>query len=400
MKRPLNFGKPMLFNAKSRSGYTLVEMLVATAITMMLMTAVVTIFGTIGRTVSDSRTVVEGCDRLRAAALRLQMDFDGIIVNPDEGYVEFSEGPVGMIQAMAASSIAVNNLTGQPDYAVTDFDDVLMFTTRCGDASFKGRHGAATIESDVAEVAWFVRGNRLYRRVLLVAPGTQVGGSPYAHSDVSVRWDRSGNVVANSLADLALRENRYAHGPSWPYSSYWGLWGLPTLGDCSGNGFTGNTNPTVATPGGQIDFWERKPEEPISGASGNRVNEDVILTNVIGFDVKVWDILAQAYVDMGSQYAVAYADANLDPRSGLVGSANRVYDSWSNRQRTSKNPAVNISADGFDNNGIGGVDDESERETAPPYPYPLRGVKVEIRVFEPSSRQIHSVNVIGELLPK
>ncbi|HEX2477537.1 MAG TPA: hypothetical protein VHK01_22465, partial [Lacipirellulaceae bacterium] len=40
-----------------------------------------------------------------------------------------------------------------------------------------------------------------------------------------------------------------------------------------------------------------------------------------------------------------------------------------------------------------GVDDVGERETAPPYDRPLRGVQVLMRVYEPDSRAIRQVRV-------
>ena len=37
---------------------------------------------------------------------------------------------------------------------------------------------------------------------------------------------------------------------------------------------------------------------------------------------------------------------------------------------------------------IAGVDDHLERETSPPYPVPLRGVQVTLRLSEPGTRQV------------
>ena len=66
------------------------------------------------------------------------------------------------------------------------------------------------IESDVAEVCWFVRGRTLYRRVLLVAPSAPIGNYTangfYANNDISVRYNAAnGMVVPNTLADLTKR---------------------------------------------------------------------------------------------------------------------------------------------------------------------------------------------------
>ncbi len=343
MKRPLEFTQSTQLSVTSRSAYTLVEMLVATALTMVLMGAVVTIFGSIGRTVSDSRSVVESCDRLRAASIRLQMDLDGATAtglagkNPDEnGYLQIIEGPVG--RHILPSSVAINKKDNDsPDYSVTDFDDILMFTTHGKGVGFS----SGTIEADFAEVIWFVQGNKLYRHVVPVVPGN------------------------NTLADLALRTNRYAGGTLEP------------------------------ADGTNVDFWENT-----AGAAGGTTSSDLVLTNVIGFDVKVWDPLAQMYVDLGGEGSIAFSDANRDDSSGLANGESRVYDTWSMNQRQVNYGTPDLSTDGFDNNGIGGIDDSSERQLSPPYAAPLRGIKVEIRIFEPSSRQIRVVNVVGEFLPK
>ena len=58
-----------------------------------------------------------------------------------------------------------------PGSNVGERGDILMFTTRNAARPFVGRYafGAASIvQSDVAEVAWFLRGKTLHRRVLLV----------------------------------------------------------------------------------------------------------------------------------------------------------------------------------------------------------------------------------------
>ena len=49
-------------------------------------------------------------------------------------------------------------------------------------------------------------------------------------------------------------------------------------------------------------------------------------------------------------------------------------------------------------NGV--VDEPDEMETSPPYPVPLRGIQIKIRVFEPDSRQIREVTVVQDFLPK
>jgi len=54
---------------------------------------------------------------------------------------------------------------------------------------------------------------------------------------------------------------------------------------------------------------------------------------------------------------------------------------------------VDSGVDGLDNNRQLGIDDVRERETAPPYDKPLRGLEVTIRAYERYSRAIRQVRV-------
>ena len=55
---------------------------------------------------------------------------------------------------------------------------------------------------------------------------------------------------------------------------------------------------------------------------------------------------------------------------------------------------------GMDDLGSGIVDSPGESATTAPYPAPLRGIQIKIRVFEPDSRTIREVTVIQNFLPK
>ena len=435
MKRP---GNP--------SGYTLIEIMVATALTLTMMAAVVQIFAMIGDSVSDSRAVLEMCDRLRSTSVRLTNDLSGVTVTmvpprrPEdyEGYFVIFERNLpnykGYLQPQACANGACT-----PDPSVGDYDDILMFTTRGKGDPFVGRCASSqggTTKSNVAEVIWFVRGTTLYRRQLLVAPGVNLQGVSqpnfYKNYDLSVRWDSdSGQMVANSLGDLTRPECRFGYnpnptfpGPPYTYNG-WDELGMPTLCECSSSSWTsvgsGLPSVTVSAKNGEpFDAWNYpNPWKEVDRATGHhtdyytsgspeagqRVSEDVILTNVIGFDVKVWDPGAGMYVDLG------YGGASGDnwtpnspqhfnhtglPNSGLAGGNGNacVYDTYS-RHYDYDGPAT----DGFDSDGNGIVDDIAERAT-PPYPVPLRGIQIKIRVFERDSRQIREVTVVQDFLPK
>ena len=57
-----------------------------------------------------------------------------------------------------------------------------------------------------------------------------------------------------------------------------------------------------------------------------------------------------------------------------------------------------------DKNPIGkfenGVDDVTELETMPPYPHPLRGITVKLRVMEFNTRQVRQTSVAVDFLPE
>jgi len=336
---------------------------------------------------------------------------------------------------------------------VGDFDDILMFTTRSTGKPFIGTFspdGGTTlqvVQSDVAEVAWFIRGRTLYRRQLLVAPGIWDNLSAsvsalgfYANNDISVHANSASQAIPNTLSDLTRRECRYAHPNAttlFPFDArLWGEYGLPTLRECSASSCSAGTwtLPSSNYPKSQVDFWSNSTDSsgsttnPLAdnalGYSGARVADDVILTNVIGFDVKVWDPGANGgvggYVDLGNYDTTnnpsppAFFTGYGIAKSMLQGSVNtaRVYDTWSTHYENvglagltypDQYPAGGFpgrGVNGFDDDGNGIVDDESEKLTSPPYPAPLRGIQVKIRVFEPDSRQIREVTIVQDFLPK
>ncbi len=493
------------------SGFTLIEVLVATALSLLLLSGVVLMFSRVTESVTASRAMLESADRLRLTAARLQQDLAGETVDmskiwhhpeDNEGYFEYIEGPV--TQANAASYAVSSDIPGTPgDTTVGDFDDILMFTTRSNGQPFVGKVPTAvspsgTIQSDVAEVAWFVRGRTLYRRALLVAPGVSLTGVAqagfYANYDLSVHAGGGTSVIPNTLGDLTNRQNRFAHNTSaFPYSVVsWWFWAtggpiwrasqpysvgaivtpttpnghcylcavagtssgteptwptngssvtdagitwvdrpittLPTLRECSWSGWlAGNQPPPVAPatvpPVINLDFWTNDPTRRLTDTaflvppnSGSRIADDVVLTNVIGFDVKAWDPTANggagAYVDLGSggaQFGTA------DPQVG-TGTSGPIYlpgtyDTWPVTYEYTGAPGLagtpGRAFNGLDDNSNGVVDDiavngtwTGENLTEPPYPYPLRGIQVKIRVFEPDSRQVREVTVVQDFLPQ
>lgn len=277
----------------ARRGFSLTELLIAMTIALMVMAAVASLFGAFS---SSARTVDANAalaDALRAASSRLRYDLTGVTVDvtrpnaPESGtgYFEYIEGPRRDFNA------------GTPE---ADTDDVLLFTSRALGRPFKGRYtfvsasGSSVViscESPYAEIAWFckpapdaeqtvagIRLHRLYRRQMLsnayigqspfIAPGAAnvlSSGSlapnlqaAYLNFDLSLR--NVGTAAApvwapNSLADLTRRETRFLHNTTgvFPYA------------------FAGAADPAATFDG------------------TTREGEDVVLGNVIGFDVRAID---------------------------------------------------------------------------------------------------------------
>lgn len=458
-------------------GLTLVEMLVAMALTLLLMGAVAQLFGMLGKGINGSRTSAELGDRMRATAYRLRQDLGGLTVDVttkppiasarNTGYLEIIEGPESDAitrfsgtpfnkwnGSYNASSKKWNGnaepyltAVGSDDRLAGDIDDVLLFTTRTTGEPFSGRADTRNanlegggLRSPFAEVAWFCRRTdltsnprtyTLYRRQRLVMahPGAEpfvntissgaaansFGGPPntlpftnwsalYALTDVSCRL-QNGLAIANTLGDLSRRENRFMHSQTFPFEFPIPLYASPT----DAANLTLDSNPS-------------------------RFGEDVILTNVLAFDVRVFDpdaaiqavpsvvaasnvaasgnsMLAVqpgdpgynsadavpgttgAYVDLAwagdpnpLAVGVTFPQASTTAFQGYgVKVGNRsgatlsypTYDTWSDYYEINgvddDGGTLDEGTNGLDDNANGLIDEATEQETSPPYPVALKG---------------------------
>jgi prepilin-type N-terminal cleavage/methylation domain-containing protein len=192
----------------SHGGFTLIEMLIAMAITLIMIGAVVTLFANISNGVRNRRAVVEVSGQLRHARNVLQSDLQGATCpgltwqRPEDnvGYIEIIEGLRREGYASALIDTAPDN--GEIDHRTSilpasnapfkdsspnwetdgaglgDYDDILMLTVRNEHEPFVGRvpsnvrpnennaapfdvnsnttaWSSATIESPLAEVVWY-----------------------------------------------------------------------------------------------------------------------------------------------------------------------------------------------------------------------------------------------------
>lgn len=553
-----------------RSGFTMIEILVTTVLSLMILGAVVSLFGFMGRGVNDARAGLEMTDRLRAVEAKLQNDLKYLSITSGgadltasppadpmvpKGYFEYTEGPIGPVRL--PSEVARDTDTGGNDTTVGDIDDTLQFTVQAptGEEPYVGRvlikryprpgepregNDAPTpwpaapdpgdycviraASSQQAEVAWFLRGTTLYRRVLLVLdsfdadlrlPGPQmqlnstapyaVAASPgdgfYNNYDVAVCRDRStGNLRPATLGDLTMPEYRFAHRPllnptlpptplchprtmmSWGTTSGSGAmppFGLPTLVESSATDWPTASvlpsfSPTYASfPAGSFfDAWRNRfPWQIVDHRSGNfsaysdpalpnvgsRLAEDIILTNVLSFDVKIWDagapLMRQGSVvllpgDPGYATALrdymetpggatrpvgygAFVDLNYMARRLPLVSTGNMWSPWTDASKPAATPDPVFNGPGLAGSGLQGnapfldsappeplsaVFDTWTRQydaeaggtgmidgnwiCPPPYLEPstlekrIKAIQVKIRVFEPGSRQIREVTVV------
>jgi hypothetical protein len=378
-----------------RAGFSLTELLVASGIGLLVMASVASLFSVFSRAMSQSQSTVDQVARLRAAGWKLRQDLAGLTcrVTPwlapeaEAGYFECVEGP----RKDNAAAHGLSNLEA-------DTDDILMFTTRSPAGKFVGRYADAsrTIESPYAEVAWFCReaptqpvtGTKLYnlyrRQLLIVAyvgtaefTGNSIAGTlPNLNYDISLRVD-GGRLVPNTLGDLTKRENRFMHqAATFPHEL-------------------------------QVDATSRLPAQATFETT-SRSGEDLVLTNVVSFDMRVFDAEARAqvsgtitrypgdpgyspgtgaygaYVDLGAGQGGRLARAMEQRRTGQphpLPLARPTYDTWSQHYEFLRNPSRE------------GVNAAGDCETPPPYPVPLRGVEVRIRCYDPVGKQVRQVTV-------
>ncbi len=201
-----------------RVGMTLIEVLIATALTLVIMLALAQGFKTLSQGVSAGRARLTGSDQLRGMSSLLRADLSGMTANIRQlpqtqqaanGYLEYYDGPLSDSTAMLYN---YNPLASTPEEKLSasrwsDIDDILMFTAKAKDGQwFRGRvplallkihqrnrelslTGNSTIQptvqdwltdvsvaSEYAEIAWFMR--PLNAVGGLTVTGTLLGDTP------------------------------------------------------------------------------------------------------------------------------------------------------------------------------------------------------------------------------
>ncbi|HYO25487.1 MAG TPA: hypothetical protein VEQ85_11130 [Lacipirellulaceae bacterium] len=448
----------------------------ATAITLLMMAAIVNLFANLSGSIRNRRAVIELSSTLRQVRQRLARDLAGCTVpvsdgglmpwrqRPGEaiGYFEILEGeqsdadPSELLEDrdgdgfadgidVATSIIPGSQLVDPDGPAVTDgralgdADDILALTVRSLDDPFVANVNGERVESNLAEVIWYAAetppddattpdvdesggkaGMRtIYRRVMIIAPWLQPLTGDAAGVVSSHRDPVSGNRVANTLADLTRREYRFAHEFDPGRADY----DYPHELDMRVVGDSFDPKYAVLNDALALDVRVYDPGAPLFSNAGVVVEpsdpgwEAAIASTPVGFG---------AYCDLGWNNAGTYVPTANSPqthfqqerqagwhplRPGLYRDDPFTYDTWTwhyendGRDQDNRDNDNNVTtgvdegANGIDDNDAHGIDDVMERESSPPYPVPLRGVKVILRTYELAARQVREVSVTHSFVP-
>lgn len=234
----------------SRRGLTLLEMLVTVALLVLMMTIVTSIFQAATGAMSAAKVLQELDGDLRQLDSALRQDLGGATVDTGTGPIVPPLDPDLNLGYFEVGENQFADLQGE------DSDDYLRLTVRAPEGQFfTGRmwigplvmpsppfaantpNQPVTIQSQYAEVIYFLRNQNLYRRVFLIAPERQQavnnvfaltpalassptfpvtafsglsGASWLGMNDLSARPSTvAGNPpILNTLGDLTNRENR------------------------------------------------------------------------------------------------------------------------------------------------------------------------------------------------
>ncbi len=240
------------FDIDSRHGFTLIEVMIATAVTLLMMVGLAQMFKLLGDSMSQGRGGLELNNRLRSVIHRVRTDLDNVTaparpplpVGSGLGYMKYYEGPAS---DYTFASWPILNRYG-------DVDDIFMATVKAKDTWFtgkvpkfiaekrapttdeqsvltsvkqngmyedpQGKLPLVTIASQFAEVVIFARpyyqstqsvnpdGFRLYYRALLIRPDLNVDGKlpyPYLSADAQNGTNIPQVAAIQQICDLSLR---------------------------------------------------------------------------------------------------------------------------------------------------------------------------------------------------
>ena len=172
---------------------------------------------------------------------------------------------------------------------------------------------------------------------------------------------------------------------------------------------------------------------PAAAGAADIRGQDLLLAGVAGFDIRVYSPNAEVTIDAGTGLIATPSDpgyagtghatnssegafvdlgfvgtgwfgGNMQQNAAWSGST-RVWCSWwpgyeSDGVDQDGDGIVDEATNWVDDNTNSIVDDQSERETFPPYPQPLRGIQITVRSIEKTTGQIRQFQVESSFVPE
>ena len=505
--------------ARSRSAFTLVEMLVSVALVVLMMSLFASVFQLASGSISVQRGIAENDQRSRSLFTIFRNDIkhrsmksvlpftaNEPIAEADDTYFSVTNNDL----RKGYFYISENDINN-------DADDVLQFTVKL-DGNNRDYFGQAALlgglttnaqfmdsnqpsrddgvpatnpnptppglpviddnasNSFAAEITYFLRGGRLYRRVLLIrdplededdtqpttsatppenyfdtdpdndpmtgAPGYAYTGDFWNDFDFSAHMseDTNGNlhgaefhglswldngsnatIVAEAVERIPqglraghnhddgqprefvlTREDDPATGPDETRFDFIGRYtheetSHPNFGYPQTDSTIGNPMTTVKL------FMNNDVVTEFTG--GPRRAEDLLLSNVHAFDIKVWDAALGRFADVGHDVEDSddnpIGDFHQNERDNTIYGPSgtpvkRVFDTWHPNVEVDDGatPPNTDSDPPFDLR----FDEDSDPIT-PPVPKPLRAIQITIRYLDVSSDQLRQVTLQMSLLP-
>ncbi len=133
---------------KSRIGFSLPEVLVATAVSLIMMAALAQGFKRLADSMTSGRAKLTLNDKLRGVAAIIRNDLENCTVRPvppingltSVGYFEYLDGPITDFTSTVYNFSSGNDVNSRmPTNRFGDTDDVLMMTVKANGELFKGK---------------------------------------------------------------------------------------------------------------------------------------------------------------------------------------------------------------------------------------------------------------------
>lgn len=382
-------------------GFTLIELMLATALALILLGTLVKIIAMVNTSFARTRVLIDLQNRCRNTQILLQQDLNHVSVTPkaprpvemDDGYL--CAGTISSNLTRDNNRLNRNDDSARFDTDLIDDCNFVAFTVFNRENSFSfmdPNNSSRTLQTPYAEVVWFVYRNDLYRIAV-----------PYVNNpNTAISYTvQSGGV--NSISGLN------AYGASGSRIPYVRMISSGALGDFP------NRILNYGTSAGSF-IWDKIKDKNSSSTSGSisyeQLQNYMVMQNVIMFKVQVYDPWEKRYYninEMKTGTSSYYNRKAFRYASSAVNSTNTsvYYDSGSTLSYVSSNTDTSSALQTPDsaNNSVvcsntrlfdPRTPSDSNDFYQPPTESFLPGMRILIRAFDSDSGTIREFRVGAE----